>query len=117
MLLAERIVNNTICDVWLDIWNPSLAALSERASSSAGQTQLIAMTIDMGLLNSTHLVALYTADAAGSSWIPYEYGRVKPKTPFSVKVAARISRGVVFPEYMELGMKFDSDHAVIDWLP
>ncbi|MEM8990776.1 MAG: hypothetical protein AAGD08_10185 [Pseudomonadota bacterium] len=103
-------------DVWLDVWDPALrGANGDIANPTRGL--LIALAIEMGLLNATCLVALFTQNAAGSAWIPYEYGRVKPKTPFAGEVAARIDDGANEPEYLSLGVTLRSDQEVLEWLP
>lgn len=116
--LAKRIVSERReYDVWLDVWDPTLSKLQHSALPDKAKGMLIALSIEMGLLNSTYLVALITENAAGSAWIPYEYGRVKPKSPFAVEVAARLSRGVTAAEYLHLGAKVKNDDEVINWLP
>lgn len=92
-------------DVWLDVWDLSLRSIGRSALSYQKKSLLVALTIEMGLLNSTCLVALITENAAGSAWIPYEYGRVKPKTPFAVEAAARVSQEATVAEYLHLGVQ------------
>lgn len=115
-LANEIVLQRPHYDIWLDVWDPTLSNLGASPASDASKALLIALTIEMGLLNATCLVALITAGAAGSTWIPYEYGRVKPNSVFSVNVAARISAGVSGPEYFNLGPKLADNTDVINWL-
>jgi hypothetical protein len=49
---------------------------------------LIAATIEIGLLNSSHVVAVHTSNSAASKWIPYEFGRAKDRRLRSTRAAS-----------------------------
>ncbi|MDQ2963251.1 MAG: toll/interleukin-1 receptor domain-containing protein [Pseudomonadota bacterium] len=68
---------------WLDIHDPALAAANRAGLPSPAKEVLIAAVIEMGLLNSTHVIAVHTKNSDGSKWIPYELGRVKQRRLFS----------------------------------
>jgi len=117
--LANEIATSTAYDVWLDIWDPELTFINQSSLPEQRKALLIALSVEMGLLNSTHLVALYTKNSEGSAWVPYEYGRVKPKSVFSVNASALLPRSNLpsyEPEYLGLGKKFETIPQVIQWL-
>jgi hypothetical protein len=72
-------------DYWLDIHDPTLIALTGAAIPSPAKDILLAATIEIALLNSTHVIALHTQYSIGtgpnnlSKWIPYELGRAKTR--------------------------------------
>lgn len=77
-------------DYWLDILDPNLQQLVGAAGSLPPEIAAVAMAacIEMGLLNSTHVLAIVTPDALSSRWVPYEFGRAKAPTVFSLQAAA-----------------------------
>lgn len=110
-------------DIWLDIWNPDLRAMEAQfgpgSLSEEDKALETAMIIEMGLVNSTHVLALITKNAHGSRWIPYEYGRVKEGFPFATDAACWLVPDVkdaVLAEYMHLGLKFRADNEIEQWL-
>lgn len=108
---------------WLDVEDPLLRRLATMRTKGTRAFRLVALTtaivIEMALLNSTHIVAVMTRHTRGSQWVPYEYGRVKERTPYSHVVGAWITpvKGkIVWPEYLHLGRRFHSEHALRIWL-
>lgn len=103
--LASEIEARTHFKVWLDVWDPNLPMIQGNPLLQAEQKAiLIAMIIEMGLLNSKGVIALMTPASRGSDWIPYEYGRVKTGGPLATEACAAITGGLQnIPEYMLLG--------------
>jgi hypothetical protein len=96
---------------WLDILDPQLAG----SNLSPIRT---AEVIEMALLNCTHLIALITSQSRSSRWVPYEYGRAKEPTQYSLNAASWLhpnERGS-YPEYLDLGPTHRSENNISDWL-
>ena len=95
------------CDYWLDVVDPNLSGVTGVTISSKEQkAAAVAAIIEMALLNSTHIVAVMTANTRGSEWVPYEYGRVKtPQLPISLQAACWADPRIGFdlPGYLYLG--------------
>lgn len=71
---AKRVRNlcvNYGVNYWLDVEDPVLNSVSPHDSLAT------AALIEVALLNCSHVIALYSDHTQGSSWVPYEYGRVK----------------------------------------
>ncbi|WP_235299666.1 toll/interleukin-1 receptor domain-containing protein [Portibacter marinus] len=95
---------------WLDVLDPQL----QNTNITSIQTANI---IEIALLNCTHVVAIMTDNSFGSTWIPYEYGRVKDKRLIIKNaIAYKYNLTRPLPEYMELGIKFDSVSMMINFL-
>jgi hypothetical protein len=105
------IVNQLGHPFWLDVLNPQLAG----ASHSPCQ---IAAIIEMALLNCTHVIALITPQSDTSRWIPYEYGRVKEPSPYSLRAASWVHPKTTtkLPEYLELGVITRNRSEIESWL-
>lgn len=111
-------------DFWLDVLDPNLAILNSfhgvGSTSSSAIGNAIACVIEMGLLNSTHLLAVMTANTAGSQWVPYEYGRAKDKNLVSLETSCwadpKLTSKDPLPEYLHLGPISSSDSDVTKWL-
>ncbi len=98
---------------WLDVFDPNLKSLeqliNQQKLSKAQECFAIASIIEMGLVNCSHVLVVYTRNTKGSNWIPYEYGRVKNSPVITVQAASWVERsininsGKRFPEYMHLG--------------
>ena len=88
---AERIAYCAIkqgLDYWLDVHDPTLVLLQQILQPSDPRLAiLIAATIEIGLLNSSHVVAVHTSNSATSKWIPYEFGRAKDRRLHSTRAA------------------------------
>jgi hypothetical protein len=101
--------------VWLDVEDPTLQSIP--SGNDPRHAVIIAAIIEMALLNCTHVVALMTDNSQGSTWIPYEYGRVKARIPVSVNAASLISLSSQdLPEYMYLGVRLYKDNHFESWL-
>ena len=111
-------------DYWLDIHDPNLAVLNRHPGifPATLRSVLIAATIEMGLINSTHVIALWTTRSKGSMWIPYEYGRAKDcpalkGCPLWTPTAAMwIEDGIDPPEYALLARTLRTESALKTWL-
>jgi hypothetical protein len=58
-----------------------------------------------------------TSNTQGSTWVPYEYGRVKDSSPYSRRAACWIdSNAGKLPEYLELGVRTRTDDEIRTWL-
>ena len=108
------------CDYWLDVHDPLLSGVqSSGGLSGRGQAIITAAIIEMGLLNSTHVVAVMTSNTAGSQWVPYEYGRVKDPVPVSLQAACWIEPGMPPPalaDYLYLGPQWRTESDIAMWL-
>ncbi|HEV8482632.1 MAG TPA: hypothetical protein VGV87_03655, partial [Blastocatellia bacterium] len=74
--------------------------------SNSQTSAAIASVIEMGLINSTHVLAVITQNTMGSAWVPYEYGRVKTGLGVTTPQAACWIHNVPaspIPEYLYLG--------------
>lgn len=103
--------------VWVDVLDRDLQRIVQASTGTPADRLLIALCIEMALLNSTHVLALITTRTRGSYWVPYEYGRAKDSSPHSLRAAAWIDQPVVDePEYVDLGVKTRSDDEIRRWL-
>lgn len=101
-------------DYWLDVIDPGLAGV---AGTPDHEAQAIAAIIEMGLLNSSHVLAVMTANTQASQWVPYEYGRVKSPAVVSPQAACWVASGLLkLPEYLHLGPILKSESEIRDWL-
>jgi hypothetical protein len=108
-------------DYWLDVLDPTLTALPGAGVQPTQQERAaaIATVIEMGLLNSTHVVAVMTQNTKGSRWVPYEYGRVKEPMPITLQAASWIASSLPtadLPEYLYLGVITKSETDLKSWL-
>lgn len=104
-------------EFWLDVFDPNLAAAMN--APPPVRSYAVAIAIEMGLLNSTHVIAVMTKNIAGSQWVPYEYGRVKDPTPVALQAASWIDFSfptAKFPEYLLLGPELKSKAQLDAWL-
>lgn len=62
-------------DYWLDIHDPTLMLVNNSSVSGPLRSLLIAATIEIALLNSSHVIALHTGNSLASRWVPYEFAR------------------------------------------
>jgi hypothetical protein len=89
---AERIAYRATqegLDYWLDVHDPTLILLQQILQPSDPRLPiLIAATIEIGLLNSSHIVAVHTSNSATSKWIPYEFGRGKDRRLHTTRAAS-----------------------------
>lgn len=116
-------------DYWLDVidLDPqinqqviNLQATLGRQLSSFEKSILTAATIEMALLNCTHVLAVMTCNTAGSQWVPYEYGRAKHNAPVCFEAACWFDKSTLqrteLPEYLHLGDVLDDEQEICAWL-
>ena len=111
-------------EYWLDIENPELAAINgaQGLIPATVRSILIAATIEIGLLNCTHVIALLSQNAKGSQWIPYEFGRAKNwrstrlRHLWSPTAATWIQNTVRPPEYAYLATVLRTERGLRNWL-
>ena len=82
---------------------------------------LTAAIIEMGLLNSSHVIAAMTSKTKGSQWVPYEYGRVKEPPPNAVNAACwrdatTLPECEALPEYVLLAPVWKTECEIRAWL-
>src|ERR1700742_4569424 len=80
-------------DSWLDVHDPTLALVNLLSPGDPRHAALVAAIVEIALLSSTHVIALYTAHSANSKWIPYELGRAKDKRIASPQAAIWLASG------------------------
>lgn len=108
---AERIAylaDKNGFEFWLDTVHMPPRAIESMSAIS------IALRIEMALLNCSHIVAAYTSKTAGSTWVPYEYGRVKEPVLHDTKCCTWIHATKV-PEWVELNDKCRGDSPLSNW--
>jgi hypothetical protein len=110
-------------DYWLDVLDPTLSLPPNTISPSGPTAQqaaaAVAAVVEMGLLNSTHVMAVMTSNTKGSQWVPYEYGRVRDPVPVTLQAACWIDKALVastIPEYLHLGVIAKSEGEIESWL-
>lgn len=113
---ALRNRSNNPVDVWLDVEDPILTAFGQYSGPAITVEMFVtALVIEMALLNSTHVLALFTANTQGSLWVPYEFGRVKSKRIRSSEAASLNIGAAQRPEYMLLGPRLSSISDLDQW--
>jgi MTH538 TIR-like domain (DUF1863) len=80
-------------DSWLDVHDPTLALVNQLSDADPRRAALVAAIVEIALLNSTHVIALYTEHSAQSKWIPYELGRAKDRQVQSPQAAIWLASG------------------------
>ena len=116
-LYAERIAylaDKAGFNFWLDVVNLPLPPVVATMPAIA-----VALLIEMALLNCSHIVAVYTDATPGSTWVPYEYGRVKEPVLSSTKCCAWLyinSASTMQPEWLELNHKCEHEPPLVRWL-
>jgi hypothetical protein len=127
---AERVAwlaNDEGFEFWLDVLDPGLTTFQTFASSLSMPTPAlhaigIARIIEMALHNSSHVLALLTANSAGSAWIPYEYGRIHrgavpwPAAAWVDPLGITNHPTPPLPEYLYLGAIAKTEQEIRTWL-
>jgi hypothetical protein len=80
-------------EYWLDIHNPALRFANVTTAPPPIKAVVIAAIIEIGLLNSSHVVAVQTSASQRSRWVPYEFGRAKQRLPVSGRAASWFESG------------------------
>jgi hypothetical protein len=104
---------------WLDVHDPNLSFVSGSPIPAPIKDILTAAIIEMGLLNSSHVIAGMTPNTAGSKWIPYEFGRAKYRRLHSPYSASWLYPGMVesdFGEYIYLAEITRAEVDIRGWL-
>jgi hypothetical protein len=114
------LANQSGFEFWLDALDPQLQWLT--AAGYAAQTPyfcLIASTIEIALLNSTHVIAVLSDQTRGTLWVPYEYGRIKERRIHSKRTAVWLHPNIHqrdIPEYSVLGVTTRLEREASAWL-
>ena len=105
-------------DYWLDVHDPTLAFANRSTIPAPIRAVLIAAIIEMGLLNSTHVVALQTTNSRRSRWVPYEFGRAKQRLVASWNAASWFEKGIAPDpggDYLSLAFCAPTEAALEYW--
>jgi hypothetical protein len=111
-------------ECWLDILDPTLIKLNGAVIPTPAKDILLAATIEIGLLNSTHVIAMHTQHSIGpqitlSKWIPYELGRAKARQIRSEQAACwfdQKTKPADCGEYVYLVVHARTDPEIDNWL-
>lgn len=106
-------------DYWLDIHDPFLHFANIAPIPLPIKAALIAAIIEIGLLNSTHVVTMQTPSSRASRWVPYEFGRAKHRHVVSTQAASWFETGVTPDaggDYLSLAVCALSKHDLLAWL-
>jgi hypothetical protein len=103
---------------WLDVLDPALQGANAQPMPAKRRAILVASAIEIGLLNSSHLIAVITKQTAASRWVPYEFGRVKSRSVVSSDASSWVHRSDVpsMPEYLYLCPIHFSETEIKQWL-
>ena len=111
-------------DVWLDVQNPTLRWLNANPVSAPARSLLVAAIVEIGLLNSTHVIALHTSSSLASRWVPYELARAKAQGVTSTQAAGWFEGGqppstypTTYGDYVQLAVMTYNEPQVLNWLP
>jgi hypothetical protein len=105
-------------DFWLDVHDPLLMFANRPPLPTQIKSVLIAAIIEMGLLNSTHVVALQTANSRPSRWVPYEFGRAKQRLLTSWNAASWFEKGIApdpHGDYLSLAFCAPTERYLEHW--
>lgn len=95
-------------DVWLD-----LDELDATEPTTDEEHLKLTHSIEQGLANSTHLLALITAKTKGSWWVPFEIGSCRAR---SKELAFLFHKDVRdLPSYLKLGHSIIDKHDFLSW--
>lgn len=92
--------------VWLDVWDPRIAWVKVRRLPKPIESRLVALMVEIALLNCSHLVVVHTRNTGSSAWVPYELGRTKARTPLAHN-AAFWHGNYSLPGYAHLVARFE----------
>jgi hypothetical protein len=105
-------------EYWLDVHDPTLANLPIPPQDPR-YPLIVAATIEIALLNCTHIIAAHTPNSLTSKWIPYEFGRAKARAVISNQAAGWFHSAIhpmSFGEYVLLADMLGTDSSVEGWL-
>jgi hypothetical protein len=106
-------------DYWLDVFSPVLSFPVPPGAQTQLSAFATAAVIEMGLLNSSHVMAVMTPNTMGAQWVPYEYGRVRDPVPITWQAACWPESSLLpsaVPEYLYLGAITNSETDIKKWL-
>jgi hypothetical protein len=106
-------------DYWLDVHNPGLGFVNRLPPNDPRRSVLIAAIIEIGLLSSTHVIALHSASSLNSRWVPYELGRAKARKIASAQCAGWFEAGQTAStcgDYVHLAVTTHDEQQVAQWL-
>ena len=113
---VANVVKRLGWNYWLDVEDPLLQGLSAHIPARSPSYALaVAAVIEFALLNCSHVISVFTSNTSGSAWVPYEYGRIKPKFPSSPTAMCRTFVGIPhngLPEYYYLNPICQDDTAL-----
>lgn len=120
-LRIANIAHDQGFDYWVDVLDPVLLAVTQGqigGMTAEQEALLTASVIEMGLLNSTHVIVVLTEDTRGSMWVPYEYGRVKT-LPLTMQAGCWVAPKAVTtpqkPEYLVMGVITKNEPEIAGW--
>lgn len=103
---------------WLDVHDPTLMRVNAFASEPL-RSILIALIVEIALLNSTHVIALHATHSIASRWVPYELARAKARGLTSLQAAGWFEPGQTpktCGDYVQLAVMTNDEQQVIDWI-
>ena len=113
---AAKILRARGVFAWLDVEDPTLSQLSGPQHLHGAVTFLFtALIIEMALINSTHVLALFTNNTKGTMWVPYEYGRIKRDNVFARQAGSLYLSGPPVPDYTLLGTQLWNMSELNNW--
>jgi hypothetical protein len=104
---------------WLDVHDPTLAAVNRLPLNDPRRSVLIAATIEIALLNSTHVIALHSQKSKASRWVPYEFGRAKSHSIVSSQAAGWFEGNPAaesWGDYVLLAVETRTEQNVLNWV-
>jgi hypothetical protein len=106
-------------DYWLDVCDPTLRRVNNSSLCGPLRSLLIAATIEIALLNSSHVIALHTAHSTMSRWVPYEFARAKARGLTSLQAAGWFESGqspATCGDYVQLAVMTHDEAQISSWL-
>ena len=119
-LRLAYLANQAGFEYWLDVFDPAIGAANSGGVVLTPQqkSMLIAGTIEIALLNSSHIIAAITPLTWNSPWPPYEFGRAKDPMVLTHTASSWIKPGLnaSLPEFLLLAPQHHTETAVKQWL-
>jgi hypothetical protein len=120
-LRIAKIASEEGFQFWLDVLDPLITWLPAAVAYPIGSRQyqlLVAVVVEMALLNCSHVIAVMTPNTIGSAWVPYEYGRAKDSSVYSLQAGCWLHPGVAHApwEYLLLGVQTWREDEIRGWL-
>lgn len=117
-LRIAYIVNDEGFHYWMDVYEPALTHDSNTDNmSEKDKSVLVAAVIEMGLLNSSHLIACMTTLTKKSRWVPYEFGRAKDRSVLANQTSSWLHPDLSdIAEYQHLCPSHRTEGEIRKWL-